>query len=72
MTQITEIAPDMYRICTFVPEVNLQFNQFLVRDDEPLLFHTGMKGLFPVVRRRGYVTGSRHDPVDQLQPFRGR
>jgi len=50
MAQITEIAPDIYRICTFVPEVNLQFNQFLVRDEEPLLFHTGMKALFPVVR----------------------
>jgi flavorubredoxin len=50
MTQITEIAPDMYRISTFLPEVNLQFNQFLVRDEQPLLFHTGMKGLFPAVR----------------------
>src|SRR5213593_1796821 len=50
MTQITEIAPDMYRISTFLPEVNLQFNQFLVRDEEPLLFHTGMRSLFPVVR----------------------
>jgi flavorubredoxin len=50
MTQITEIAPDIYRISTFIPEVNLQFNQFLVRDEQPLLFHTGMKGLFPVVR----------------------
>jgi flavorubredoxin len=50
MTQITEIAPDLYRISTFIPKVNLQFNQFLVRDEQPLLFHTGMKGLFPVVR----------------------
>lgn len=50
MTQITEIAPDVYRICSFVPEANLQFNQFLVRDEQPLLYHTGMKGLFPVVR----------------------
>jgi flavorubredoxin len=50
MTQITEIAPDIFRICTFVPEANLQFNQFLVRDEQPLLYHTGMKGLFPVVR----------------------
>lgn len=50
MTQITEIAPDIFRISTFIPEANLQFAQFLVRDDEPLLFHTGMKGLFPVVR----------------------
>ena len=50
MTQITEIAPDIYRISTFIPEGNLQFNQFLVRDEQPLLYHTGMKGLFPVVR----------------------
>ena len=50
MTQITEIAPDMYRISTFIPEVNLQVNQFLVRDEQALLYHTGMKGLFPVVR----------------------
>ena len=50
MTQINEIAPDMFRISTFIPEINLQFNQFLVRDEQPLLYHTGMKGLFPVVR----------------------
>jgi flavorubredoxin len=50
MTQITEIAHDMYRISTFIPEVNLQFNQFLVKDDEPLLFHTGMKAMLPLVR----------------------
>jgi flavorubredoxin len=50
MTQVTEIAPEIYRISTFVPEANLQFNQFLVRDEEPLLFHTGMRGLFPAVR----------------------
>ena len=50
MTRITEIAPDIYQISTFIPEANLQFNQFLVRDDQPLLFHTGMKVLFPAVR----------------------
>ena len=38
MTQITEIAPDIYRISTFIPEVNLQFNQFLVRDGSPCCF----------------------------------
>lgn len=47
---IEEIAPDLYRISTYIPEINLQFNQFLVRDDEPLLFHTGMRSLFPLVR----------------------
>jgi flavorubredoxin len=47
---IEEIAPDLYRISTYVPEADLQFNQFVVRDDEPLLFHTGMRSIFPVVR----------------------
>ncbi|HYG82338.1 MAG TPA: hypothetical protein VD861_18215 [Pyrinomonadaceae bacterium] len=46
---ISEIAPDLYRISTYVPEIDLQFNQFLVKDDEPLLFHTGMNSLFPSV-----------------------
>lgn len=47
---ISEIAPDVYRFSLFVPEFNLQFNQFLVKDDEPLLFHTGMRGIFPLVQ----------------------
>jgi flavorubredoxin len=50
MATITEIAPDVFRISTFVTAFNLQFNQFLVRDEEPLLFHTGLKALFPAVR----------------------
>jgi flavorubredoxin len=49
MTTINEIAPDIFRITTYVPEGGLGFSQFLVRDEEPLLFHTGMRGLFPVV-----------------------
>src|SRR6056297_2752617 len=56
MTTITEIAADVFRISTFVPEAGIQFNQFLVRDDEPLLYHTGMRSLFPAV----------HDAVGQL------
>lgn len=47
---VTEIAAGCYRICTYIPEIQLQFNQFLIKDDEPLLFHTGMKALFPLVR----------------------
>lgn len=47
---IKEIAPDVYRISTYISDFNLQFNQFLVKDDEPLLFHTGMRMLFPTVR----------------------
>ena len=47
---VTEIAPDIYRISVFVPEINLEFNHFLVKDEEPLLFHTGLKDMFPLVR----------------------
>jgi len=47
----TEIAPDVFRISVFVPEINLEFSHFLVRDDEPLLFHAGLRGMFPVVRQ---------------------
>ena len=50
MTRITEVASDIFRISTFISEINLQFNQFLVRDEQPLLYHTGMKALFPSVR----------------------
>ena len=49
-TKTTEVAPDVFRICTMISEFNLQFCQFLVRDEEPVLFHTGMRSLFPLVR----------------------
>lgn len=48
-TQVDEIAPDLFRISTHIAKFDLQFNQFLVRDEEPLLFHTGMKGMFDLV-----------------------
>jgi flavorubredoxin len=48
--RIDEIADDLFRICVYVPDFDLQFNHFLVRDEEPLLFHTGMRGMFPAVR----------------------
>lgn len=44
---VTEIAPDIYRLSTFHPEFGIQFNQFLLQDDEPFLMHTGMKKMFP-------------------------
>ena len=50
MTRVDEIAADIFRISTYIPEFNLQFNQFLIRDDEPLLFETGMKQIYPLVR----------------------
>ena len=43
MAVISEIAPNIYRISIFAQWGNLQFNHFLVKDDEPLLFHTGLR-----------------------------
>ena len=51
MTRIAEIGPDLYRISIYVPELDLQFNHFLVNDDEPLLYHTGMRRMFPLVHQ---------------------
>jgi len=50
MTKVNEIAPDLFRLSIYVPDFDMQFNHFLVRDDEPLLFHAGLKGMFPALR----------------------
>jgi len=46
-TKIDEIADGIYRLSTFVPEIEppagFTFNQFLILGDEPLLFHTGLR-----------------------------
>jgi flavorubredoxin len=53
-TKIDEIAGGIYRLSTHVPEVappaGMTFNQFLVLADEPLLFHTGHRHMFPQLR----------------------
>jgi len=46
MAKVDEVNQDIYRISIYVPEFDLQFNHFLVRDDEPLLFHAGLNGMF--------------------------
>jgi len=49
-TNLNEIAAGIYRINTPVetPDgAGFNFNQYLVVDDEPLLFHTGPRRLFP-------------------------
>jgi flavorubredoxin len=63
MARITEIAPDIFRISTYIREIDLQFNQFLVRDEAPLLYHTGMNSLFSTVKDA--IT--RLLPPDQLR-----
>jgi flavorubredoxin len=50
-TNIAEVASGIYRINTPLDAVpgGFSFNQYLVVDDEPLLFHTGLRQLFPLV-----------------------
>ncbi len=51
-TQIDEIAAGIYRINTPLAlpgEVGFSFNQYLIVDDAPMLFHSGMRRLFPLV-----------------------
>ena len=51
-TRIDEVADRIYRFSTFVPEIGptgFTFNQYFIDDDEPLLFHTGLRHMFPHV-----------------------
>jgi flavorubredoxin len=50
MTTIHEIASDLFRLSIYVPDFDMQFNQFLVRDEDPLLFHAGFRRMFPALR----------------------
>jgi flavorubredoxin len=64
-TTVDEIAEGIYRISTPIPlpGQHFSFNQYLVLDDEPLLFHTGLRRLFPLVREAvGQVM-----PVERLR-----
>ncbi|MFI5718561.1 MBL fold metallo-hydrolase [Nocardia sp. NPDC051750] len=61
-----EIADGIYRFSTFVPDVGptgFTFNQFFIDAEEPLLFHTGMRALFPAVS----AAVARIRPVEQLR-----
>jgi flavorubredoxin len=66
-TKLDEIADGIYRLATFVPEVappaGFTFNQFLIAADEPLLFHTGPRGMFPLVAE----AVARVVPVESLR-----
>ncbi len=64
--RIDEIADGIYRISTFVPDIGpdgFTFNQFLVRAEEPLLFHTGPRGMFPAVSD----AAARIVPLEELR-----
>ena len=65
-TNVFEIATGIYRINTPIsipggPEFN--FNQYLIVDDEPLVFHTGPRRMFPLVRE----AMERVMPIDRLR-----
>ena len=65
-TNVDQIADRIYRISTVIPEIapgGFSFNQFLVDAEEPLLYHTGMRGLFPLVRE----AVEKVMPVDKLR-----
>src|SRR3954451_9647228 len=62
-TQVAEIAPDVYRLSTYVGDANLVFNQFLVDAEEPLLLPTGLRALFPLVS----AAVERVLPVERLR-----
>ncbi len=66
-TRIDEIADGIYRLSTYVPEVaapaGFTFNQFLIMADEPLLYHTGPRAMFPSVS----AAMGRVMPVERLR-----
>lgn len=65
-THVDQIADNIYRISTCIPDVapgGFTFNQFLVDAEEPLLYHTGMRGLFPLVQD----AVERLIPIDRLR-----
>ncbi|KYG09124.1 MBL fold metallo-hydrolase [Sorangium cellulosum] len=63
--RVTEVADGIYQLHTPVGEgrAAFSFNQYLLVDDAPLLFHTGPRRLFPAVR----AAIARVMPVERLR-----
>jgi flavorubredoxin len=65
-TRFDEIADGIFRLSTVVPDAapgGFQFNQFVVKADEPLLFHCGPRQMFPLVSE----AAARVVPLDQFR-----
>lgn len=66
-TNVAEITDGIFRLSTFVPDIappdGFTFNQFLINAREPLLFHTGPRGMFPLVS----AAVSRIIPIRELR-----
>ena len=58
-TRVAEIGEGTYQLMTYLEDMDFAVNQYLLTGDEPLLFHTGMRGLFPLVA----------DAVERLIPI---
>ncbi len=72
-TTIDEIANGIYRISTPFKEIpgGFTFNQYLVLDEDPLLFHTGLRRLFPIVAEAvGKVIPGREASIRRSLPLR--
>src|SRR5690348_14518349 len=53
-TRVDRIADGIHRLSTFVPDISpvgFTFNQYLIAAREPMLFHCGGRGLFPLVSK---------------------
>lgn len=48
-TRVAEVADGVFQLSTHLAEIDFGVNQYLITGDEPTLFHTGMRGLFPLV-----------------------
>jgi flavorubredoxin len=62
-TRIDEVAPEIYRVSTYVPDMDFAFNQYLINAEQPLLFHTGPRAMYPLVSD----AISRVIPVEKLR-----
>lgn len=66
MTKTNEIADGIFRFSTYVPDVTpdgFTFNQFLIKAEEPLLFHTGPRAMFGLISE----AVSRVAPIERLR-----
>ena len=74
-TRVDEIADGIFRLSTFVADVGpsgFTFNQFLIDDDEPMVFHTGPRALFPSSPRRSGRSLRCRASLDRLRAPRSR
>lgn len=62
-TRVAEVADGTYQLMTYFEEMDFAVNQYLLTGEEPLLFHTGMRGIFSLVAD----AAARVVPVESLR-----